>query len=61
MSNEAEKQPVVKPVPTFKVGETVIHKDTGDKHKVIGITPDKKLLLQGVAGHLEPAAFEEDA
>jgi hypothetical protein len=51
--------PKVQLVPTFKVGEKVTSKGTGETFEVIAITPDKKLKLRGCAGLLDPTAFEK--
>ena len=53
--------PKVQTTPTFKVGEKVTSKSTGETFQVIAITPDEKLKLRGCAGILEPSNFDKAA
>jgi hypothetical protein len=51
-------EPVVKITPDFKVGETVTHKGERTDHKVLAVTKDKTLKLEGLAGTIRPEAVE---
>lgn len=52
-------EPTVKLTPTFKVGETILCKSTGEEFKIIAITPDGNLQCASRAGLMPPSAAEK--
>jgi hypothetical protein len=56
--------PVVKPIPTYKKGETVIHKETGTDLKILEIKTDNQkrvigLRCDGIGNLVHPNAVEK--
>jgi uncharacterized protein YodC (DUF2158 family) len=51
--------PVVKLHPTFKVGETILCKSTGEELTILSITPEGNLQCEGRAGLMPAAAAEK--
>lgn len=52
-------EPTVKLTPSFKVGETILCKSTGEELKIIAINPDGNLQCSNRAGLMPPTAAEK--